>query len=296
MTALQSFYLIQQSGGYRDQNPAFKGNQHVHANYDIPERPYPVRDSPMDRLHGARPTEASRNYDIMSFDEGFRQHCYKGTGVDSQHVVKRQQHPVPPCESNYFANSFHDGSSPHNYDHYYESSQPSTTKINRVGNAAYRDGSFFRYGGPDLRSDAIVSTGFHQFPERLYETRSSPQEAYQNTLKPPVTGKIPIFSHSLHPHDTKRNAINTLGVKTIEPSSELLHKRFIVLKCLYYDIIAKAKYDSVWPTRRSTAGRLNSMLRNGDDVYLLFSLDNSQHFQGTHFCTYFQELLHFLIT
>ena len=296
----------QQTERYRNQHHNLpRSDQPGHAKCAIQEHPRAIYTGLVDSLHYDRPIEASHKYDRAYFKEGERHDGYKNTEIADQRMIRRQQQRlVQYRESGSLGKflvsyckigSFHDDNTPHNYNHFHQDNHSNPSKVNRAVYTSYRGGSHSHYK-PNLRTNNIATEDCHPYPERIREPRSSPHQASQNSPKARIPRRSPILARPSHSQATKENTTDVLDIKTTESSPELLHKRFIVLKCLYYDIIAKAKYESVWPTRRSTADRLNDMMRSGDEIYLFFSLDNSQHFQGTHFLCIFQASPHFLIS
>lgn len=111
-------------------------------------------------------------------------------------------------------------------------------------------------------------------PVREY---SPEPEAYP--LEPPGFSEGPLARAPPEQHVVQAESHFAEGAPPSK-DSQSSSRRFIVLKCLYYDIMAKAKYDCCWPTRRSTAERIADLQDAGYLIHLLFSLDNSQHFQG----------------
>lgn len=159
----------------------------------------------------------------------------------------------------------------------------------------------------DLRSDRHSSSNLSQEPaerrpaQRDSRSRSPPRpirspvreyspEPESCPLEPPGFSEVSVarVPQGQYATQVESHFVESAPSKD-SPSS---NRRFIVLKCLYYDIIAKAKYDCSWPTRRSTAERIADLQDAGHPIYLFFSLDNSQHFQGTLAVSLFQESGH----
>ena len=84
--------------------------------------------------------------------------------------------------------------------------------------------------------------------------------------------------HEQHPNSTYKRPDQMSQNKPYHHQNTRGERRFFVLKCEFYYIIAQAKRTGVWPARESIAERLFNVSNRGHPVTLLFTLERAKCF------------------
>ena len=111
--------------------------------------------------------------------------------------------------------------------------------------------------------------------------RTETQTETQNVERNQITSRHNNDSrhHEQHPNNTYNRPDQMSQSRPYHQSTTTRgERRFFVLKCEFYYIIAQAKRTGVWPARESIAERLFNVSNRGHPVTLLFTLERAKCF------------------